>query len=326
MSTSYTCVLCANTVKKIIPNPESNTYEIICPNCGHFIISSEIWDDINILPIEHRNNRHIVAGYIREENDFGRVVTLLSKDIDVILKSAQTPKSLTARLYKLLNSIYRRTEHFGHYIPLGMACTALGYAKDQNDLRYMLHALSEMGFVNNYALGRRIDEAIYHSSSTTMITTKGLEKIETQSTTIVGNQCFVAMRFSEEMTNIYRDYIHPAVTSTLFECFRVDQAEHNEKICDRIIAEIRRSRFIIAEFTEQARGVYFEAGFAMGLGIPVIWVCRKEEVDKGELHFDVNHYNFITWSTGEELAEKLKNRIQATIPIVSSSATLAPVA
>ncbi|MBI4800932.1 MAG: hypothetical protein HY796_00225 [Elusimicrobia bacterium] len=68
---------------------------------------------------------------------------------------------------------------------------------------------------------------------------------------------------------------------------------------------------MIADFTGQRGGVYFEAGFAEGLGRQVIRSCREDE--KTELHFDVNHYNFIFWNSLEDLREKLKNRIAATV-------------
>jgi hypothetical protein len=41
-------------------------------------------------------------------------------------------------------------------------------------------------------------------------------------------------------------------------------------------------------------GVYFEAGFAMGLGLPVFWTCRQDDLDK--LHFDIRQYNCIDWA------------------------------
>ncbi len=95
--------------------------------------------------------------------------------------------------------------------------------------------------------------------------------------------------------------------------FRVDKKEHNDKVDDLIIASIKESRFVVADFTGHRGGVYFEAGFAMGLGLPVIWSCRQDEVEK--LHFDIRQYNCVTWTTAAELQEKLYNRIRATIGV-----------
>lgn len=92
---------------------------------------------------------------------------------------------------------------------------------------------------------------------------------------------------------------------------RIDLLQHNEKICDKILAEIRSCQFIIGDFTLQRAGVYFEAGFAMGLGRPVIWTCREDDFEN--THFDTRQYNHIVWDTPEDLREKLTNRIRATI-------------
>jgi nucleoside 2-deoxyribosyltransferase len=81
---------------------------------------------------------------------------------------------------------------------------------------------------------------------------------------------------------------------------------------DKIIADIRKSALLVADLTEHRQGVYFEAGFALGLGVPVIWTCRDDHKDK--IHFDTRQYNCIFWRTPEELKERLINRIEATIP------------
>jgi len=144
-------------------------------------------------------------------------------------------------------------------------------------------------------------------------------------------QAFVAMWFSAEMDGLYRNGFAPAIQEAGYEPKRIDCLEHNNKICDQIVAEIRRSRFLVADFTagsckqcekcelregckEKIRargGVYFEAGFAMGLRIPVIWTVREEQID--EVHFDTRQYNHIVYRMARDLRERLRNRIEATI-------------
>ena len=74
-------------------------------------------------------------------------------------------------------------------------------------------------------------------------------------------------------------------------------------ICDRIISQIRRSAFLVADVTRHRQGVDFEAGYARALGIPVIWTCQKREVNRA--HFATRQYNHIRWETPEELAAVL---------------------
>ena len=88
--------------------------------------------------------------------------------------------------------------------------------------------------------------------------------------------------------------------------------EHNEKIDDRIIAEIRQSGLVVADFTGQRGGVYYEAGFANGLGIPLIWTCHDDAVEN--LHFDTRQYNHIVWQEPVDLRSQLVDRIAATLP------------
>ena len=135
-------------------------------------------------------------------------------------------------------------------------------------------------------------------------------------------QAFVAMWFDPSVSEAYTDGIVRALRETGYEPFRVDQPEHNGKIDDLIIAEIRRSGLLVADFTKHRGGVYFEAGFALGLGIPVIWTCRKDAMD--DAHFDTRQYNHIVWETPAELYEKLRNRVAATAPRGGPSAPSSP--
>ena len=137
-------------------------------------------------------------------------------------------------------------------------------------------------------------------------------------------QVFVAMWFDPSMTDAYENGIKLAIKEAGFEPFRIDRKEHNNKIDDEIIAEIRRSRFVVADFTcgligegdtKQALargGVYYEAGFAQGLGTPVIWMARKDCIS--HLHFDTRQFAHIEWDDPADLKTKLYNRIRASIP------------
>jgi len=59
----------------------------------------------------------------------------------------------------------------------------------------------------------------------------------------------------------------------------------------------------VGDFTVDRGGIYFEAGYALGLGLPVIWLVREDELAK--VHFDNRQYNFVAWRDGalEELRD-----------------------
>ena len=77
------------------------------------------------------------------------------------------------------------------------------------------------------------------------------------------------------------------------------------------MAEIKNSRFLVADVTGQRQGVYFEAGYAIGLGLPVIWSVHENDLEN--VHFDTRQYNHIVWNTADDLQGQLFNRVSAVI-------------
>jgi nucleoside 2-deoxyribosyltransferase len=116
------------------------------------------------------------------------------------------------------------------------------------------------------------------------------------------------MWFDKELGSAWLEGYEPAIRSVGYDPLRVDLKQHNNKICDEIVAEIRRSRFVIADFTGHRGGVYYEAGYAAGLGLPIIFTCRKGHMD--HLHFDIRQFNCIDWTTTEELRARLGTRVE----------------
>ena len=117
-------------------------------------------------------------------------------------------------------------------------------------------------------------------------------------------QCFVAMWFDENvesMEDVYEKVIEPAIRDAGYEAYRVDKHRHNERIDVKIIEQIDKSRFMIADFTSEEDkprgGVYYEAGYAHGRGLEVIRTCRKDRMDG--VHFDIKHYQFILWKADD---------------------------
>ena len=119
------------------------------------------------------------------------------------------------------------------------------------------------------------------------------------------------MSFDPALLPAYEQGLRPGVMMAGYDPIRVDRVEHVNRIDDEIIARVRTSLFVVADFTEHREGVYFEAGFALGLGLPVIWTCRKG--DMKDLHFDIRQYNTIDWDDYEDLASRLQHRIEATV-------------
>jgi hypothetical protein len=146
---------------------------------------------------------------------------------------------------------------------------------------------------------------------------------ELQSRAPDNRQAFVAMWFGKEMDEAWREGFAPGVRDAGYEALRIDGKEHNNKIDDEIVAEIKRSRFLIADFTcggvtvdgkfepNPRGGVYYEAGLAHGLGMEVIFTCRADRMEYA--HFDTRQFAHIVWQEASDLRAALYNRIAATV-------------
>lgn len=232
--------------------------------------------------------------------------------------SSKQPLPVHARADRLLRfvSLCTRSQQLGDFVSfqrLRNDMLAWSESTNQNDIRYLFDYLEKQEWLERDPFGPEIGQNVNWRVSVEGHTR--VDELQRDEHALGSSQAFVAMWFHESTIEAYEKGIEPSIIEAGFEPLRIDQKEHINKIDDEIIAEIRRSRFLVADFTQGqdgARGgVYYEAGFAHGLGIPVIFTCHADSVK--ELHFDTNHYNHIVWNTPEELRESLKNRILAVI-------------
>jgi len=126
------------------------------------------------------------------------------------------------------------------------------------------------------------------------------------------NKCFVAMSFKTETKDI-RTAIKKALDETGFEAILIDELNvpSDKTINDEIIANLKRAKFCIADYTYHSNGVYFESGFALGQGKKVIYTCRKDQFKKA--HFDIRPLQHIIYDSPDKLKIDLVHKIDAWI-------------
>jgi nucleoside 2-deoxyribosyltransferase len=114
---------------------------------------------------------------------------------------------------------------------------------------------------------------------------------------------------------MFEECLAPAVAQTGFKLRTVTQVAG---LIDSIIEdEIRRCRFLIADLSDDNAGAYWEAGFAEGLGKPVIYICadKDESGNRKSTHFDTDHRHTVRWdlSKAAETSKRLKAVIRNTL-------------
>lgn len=282
---------------------------------GEYIISSTA-----SARVGSRNStfKRMLTTWLCEQRRAGVSAPNIDESVLEYIKSRQK-KPISARLTSGLLFLDREIARLGSYVLLGLEdktktrrtfrCMAETECDSAEELVSLFMLLRSTGYIET-------DGGADFESADIRPTAAGWSEIEKRRYPKTDSaQAFVAMWFDPKVDAAYADGIQPAIEQSGFKALRVDKKHHNNKIDDEIVAEIRRSRFVVADFTcepEKARGgVYYEAGFAHGLGIPVIWTCRDDVMKY--VHFDTRQYAHIVWKTPAELFEQLKNRIGATI-------------
>ena len=265
------------------------------------------WDYKNTSFIDE--NKHILKGLLLNNKfpfiDSNEYYTV--EIIEQIINNSQFPKTPKEKLDNLLIYIYENQKFEGDEFSLGMYNNDVSnklYLKNKKEFSFYIESLFELNYIY------RTTTTDYYGLK---LSFKGLEyiiKLENEGNN--SKNCFIAMSFSEEAQPI-RNSIKSAIRKTNFEPILIDEVNYESDVTinDAMIGFIRKSKFMVADFTHQKHGVYFEAGFALGLKKPVIYTCHID--DFKQTHFDTNHYPHIVYETYEDLEEKLIDKINAWI-------------
>lgn len=277
---------------------------------GNYVITSNAANIIGMWAEKKNLLKAKLSRWIYEQNLLGALPEVTSQ----ILKEVEhwPMPSVSRRMDYLLEFIDSKTERIDALIPWSDEMQAATLSIDEEELRRLIYHAEKSG---------RLEVPVKTAQgNSVVITLKGYEHLEElRAVQALSEQAFVAMWFDKEMKEAWEKGFKPGIEDAGYKPLRIDLKQHNNKIDDEIIAEIRRSQFLVADFTsepEKARGgVYYEAGFAQGLNIPVIFTCRKDILDSDDIHFDTRQFNHIAWEEEnlEDLRENLKNRIAATI-------------
>ena len=231
----------------------------------------------------------------------------------IIYSSEYNTPSTSKRAEMLLRYLVDRTKTIGdrlHLEKYGAKTLIVSESLDWGEVLSLLKYLVKKEFIESGGIR-------YPPKCTLIVTAEGHMHVEKPIVGLDSNQAFVAMWFDPEMSIVYDQGIVPAIEAAGFKPYRADREHYLNKIDDQIIAEIRNSRFLIADMThgnDGARGsVYFEAGLAIGIGMPVIYTCREDMFNK--LHFDTRQYPHTDWNNEdiETFRLSLENKIRATI-------------
>ena len=256
--------------------------------------------------------------WLVDQRAMGTIRPTITSEVLSYLETKR-PLPVHIRADRLLRLIAGRTGAIGNAYDIRSEIDPAAYAWSESvsegEIGFLIDYLARVGWLDAREQVPYRTLGNYDVPAIVRVTVDGHSHIREVTTNLDATQAFVAMWFDDTTDAAYDHGIKPAIEQAGYSPMRIDRKLDLDKIDDEIIAEIRRSRFLVADFTHGSGGarggVYFEAGFAQGLGIPVIYTCRTDMVE--QLHFDTRQYAHIVWECPEGLQVALRDRIVARL-------------
>lgn len=293
------CPLCR---KRLGPTPEfgmdamPDARRIKCGRCGTYEIVGTVLPMIALetAPLPRLSHRARVA------SEHGSLWRIGPTTYDQERQRAPHPVSYKQRL--LLEHIARYSVRPGASVSLENAWPVTD-CDDSVELDWHVHELGKQ---------RLIETGSPIEPSQAKLTGEGWRVIESRSTELIEpDLAFVAMSFARDLDNAWLLGFQVGVALAGYRAERSGSIASTDPIDRKLIGDIRRSRFVVADVTNHRPNVYFEAGYALALSKPVIWTVRKDH--EGDLHFDTGQFPHLIWTDPQDLATKLEEFIAGTV-------------
>lgn len=311
---SQTCPLCNMELMRPM-RQNGDKEDVLCDNCGGYGISRSLLAMLEKGEISSWQ-RAIVSYTLRRSSTQPLVTTTF---VDSVLANSELP-SASELLDNLLLHVSGEVRAPGEYIDLkAVTLRAVLGALTSTGVRWGIEQAIGLGLLEGDVV-RTIGPDDQYQVLQATLTVKGWTHIEGLLRKAKDSRkVFMAMKYGDpQLDAIFKEHFKPAVRETGFNLFRLDEEPRAGLIDDRMRLEIRTSQFLIADLTHGNAGAYWEAGYAEGLGRPVIYTCRKDIFDneKTRPHFDTNHHLTVIWNPDqvEKAMGELKTVIRVTLP------------
>ena len=323
VSNNIKCPICNVPVARFQNFPDRFLRFYECNNCGNFAIFPEnnienkdiyahylFYNRIKTLPTDV----NIPFYFIGKTSTFDELI--MDYPASIFLKyeilQAWYPKNISERADYILSKLANYSDYPGKEIYLEEEqIKSLFFINRYSNGKYLPleECNKQIDYMSNYMLSQNL---LKKEISLITILPEGWRRIaELQKNNANSKQAFIAMSFQEEMKDV-QNAIEKAIIEAGYIPHVMNKIEHNNQIVPEILYQIKQSKFVIAEFSTNNNGAYYEAGYATGLGKEVIHICNNDKFqEKG--HFDIKQKSTVLWETVDDIPEALFKRIEATI-------------
>ena len=301
MQDAAKCIICERDANATEASARTH---IECPACGTFVISDEFRCDMPHHTKLHTCRARVIIGHWLRRSQAANQVPVLNnieKLEELVDQDWLPPHSTQAN--NLVRYIGDRSS-LGDYADLNDDAVQLIVGIEQPiGVPFLARELARKGVCKSEEIFARLTLQgwdVYDQLK------RGLSS---------GNKAFIAMPFNKsDLDNTILPIAKNAARSCGFRLDRVDDQPKPGIIDVQIRVAIQESRFLIVDLTYQNLGAYWEAGYAEGMGKPVIYTVRVDH--DNEVHFDTAHLSRVIWRPDElDLAERqIKAMIRNELP------------
>lgn len=294
------CLFC----DEIVPTKPEGDYDrylgCSCSPDGFYNLLRDSYESINSFPHQKKRDMlHLVSAYIRELTDCDEKVSLSANDLESIANSPKIPVTIEDKGNRLLQYLYRHSEGPGEPVvihPLSSSYN-LTYSPNLQELVYIIDKLINEQLLIREGMAFKLTEKGWSEAAATA----GGKRVK---------PCSVLISDEEDLRTEWLERLLPKIEQCgyLPRLLTHTKTLNREKYSLELIAD---SKLIIADLTGKSPEVYFAAGYALGLNIPVIWTVNSSDTDK--LFERIEGIRPIVWDTAEELAAVLHQRLSLSL-------------
>lgn len=289
-----------------------------CDACGAFKISRTVMEDfhddqgLRASPIQRAYLSYLISNGQRPGNDPMILSDWLRNAMENV--ALPTPPEQGRMLIEIIGDQISETGQ-----PIEKLDPSVGSkigAIDRGRVNHVFEELAHRGLV----IGKEIPDTFDgpgHFEEVDLTFTGWGEYEARKSGHSPGNFGFLAMQYGDaHLEDFARKVIKPAIAENLpFNLIDLRDVAQAGVIDNLLRQQLRDSAFVLVDLTHDNSGAYWEAGYAEGLGKPVIYLCETAKFEEAKTHFDTNHCTTVLWSADapEEFASELIATIRRSL-------------
>jgi hypothetical protein len=291
---------------------------IKCERCGEFALTDSLNQDLPDVLKRQPLHAAMMSHSIRRMQRQGKQITILPRDVETYWGRGHlpTPNEQADQLILWIgdnqpdNASAASARELALDAWIGAALPKV--TGNASGLRWLLAAMEP-----NPAVPRLFFYNTAKGTANFQLTLSGWERYAAlKQVQNVSRTAFMAMKFGDaELNDVVDRCFRPAVQRTGFELRVLTDQQRAGLIDDQIRAALISARFVVADLTHGSFGAYWEAGFADGRGLPVVYTCKRATWEAAKTHFDTNHMTTVLWSSGDLKAseDEMTAIIRATL-------------